>query len=166
MNKIAILIFFICLLGCKQKVLKHSKISSNKEINKVVQSTKKPIINEFNIAGYWTNNCQAGSGYVDILDSNNLKIEVNSNQVYLKGKYENIKSNFYNIYFTSKELGRGGNSLSWSNYSKDSIIGTLKLIDKKYANFKWLGFYNKVTKKREWVDNTDFKSPTLKKCDF
>lgn len=125
-----------------------------------------PIVNTFNIEGYWTNNCQAGSGYVDISENKTLKIELNSNQVYLKEKYENIKSNFYNIYVTSKELGRGGSNLDWANYSKDSIVGTFKLIDKKYANFNWLGFYNKKSKKREWVNDTDFKSPTLKKCDF
>ncbi|WP_438711318.1 hypothetical protein ACSTS3_22710 [Aquimarina muelleri] len=165
MNKIVLLVFSICLLGCKQIAPQQKSTSSDKE-NKIVTPVSKPIVNTFDVKGYWSNNCQEGSGYVDISENNTLKIEVNSNQVYLKGRYKNIKSNFFNIYFTSKDLGRGGSSLDWVNYDKDSIIGTLKLIDKKYANFNWLGFYNKKTKKREWVDNTDFKSPTLKKCDF
>ena len=165
MHKIISIVFFVFLLSCKQKATPQISITSDK-VNEKIIPVSLPIVNTSSIVGYWTNNCQAGSGYIDISENKTLKIELNSNQVYLKGKYENTKSNFYNVYFTSKDLGRGGNNLDWANFNKDSIVATFKLIDEKYANFNWLGFYNKKNKKREWVSNTAFKSPTLKKCDF
>ena len=74
------------------------------------------------------------------------------------------------MYFEkTTDLGRGGLSLPWKDYSKTAPIGALQFLDKNTVRLNWLGFFNEQTGQREWVDKADWSSSefdgAFKKCD-
>lgn len=131
-------------------------------------------INDSNLLGTWIPNCNNGNGYLKIIRTDSIELEVNSNQIYIlskgiESKGDTISVNIFLI--EPSDLGRGGMSLNWNNFSTNIPIAALKYFNQNDIEFSWYGFFNKKTLKREWVDKIDWLMSNsrdypicLKKC--
>ncbi len=57
--------------------------------------------------------------------------------------------------------------LSWDLFSRREPIVQLRLLSESKAFVEWLGFYNEVSKTKEWVEEPDFvaaNSKIFNKC--
>lgn len=117
----------------------------------------------------WKKNCDESFGSVSIIKDLGV-ICVNANQIYINSKIKKSEKKNYEVRLIKPmDLGRGGMELEWKNFSKDSIIATIEVIDEGSINFKWLGFYNLKSNNREWIKESDFSSEItsgirLEKC--
>lgn len=150
MKNIILIISFL-FLACK----------TNTKNNTIVDT----LIYDIPVEGYWKGDCE-GLGFVDIKKDNNFVLEVNSNQIYLKGKlYRSNKSNVYEVKYESSDVGRGGAELEWGNYEKDSIVAMVYFYNKESAKIDWHGFYNRKTNERDWVNGSEANG-NLIKCKY
>ncbi|AUC76031.1 YARHG domain-containing protein [Olleya sp. Bg11-27] len=101
---------------------------------------------------------------ISIDENNNFSMRVTFNQMDLKGKLQ--KTNEYNKYhliYEVADIGRGPTYLDWLEFDKDSAVAIFRVIDSVNADIKWLGFYNKKTKDRDWYNNIDYQGKLIKK---
>ena len=134
----------------------------------------KPL--QENLEGKWKTTCDNSSGFVNIINEENIIIEVNSNQIYIKAR---AKYRFYSPSITIMEiflvepddLGLGGMKLNWNGFSGTHKIAEIRAFKNQSVEFQWFGFYDKEKKKYVWERKMDFllKSPyeypvCLKKC--
>ena len=101
---------------------------------------------------------------ISIDENNNFSMRVTFNQMDLKGKLQ--KTNEYNKYYLIYEvadIGQGPTYLDWLEFDKGSAVAIFRVIDSVNADIKWLGFYNKKTKDRDWYNNIDYQGKLIKK---
>jgi hypothetical protein len=115
-----------------------------------------------NFWGKWRADCER-SGSITINKYNPIKIEVNSNQIFIKAiaKIDEAEPMRMLVYFQeTADLGRGGMNLSWSNFSTNKPIATLQFLpsQKDKLHFIWFGFYNEATKQYEWKTQADWNN--------
>jgi hypothetical protein len=110
------------------------------------------------LEGRWSPDCDNLEGLkIDgslkgIFTINSNQIIINSN---LKEKYE--KGNFIDVYLEStSDLGRGGMSLEWGNFSRFIPIAEIKINKPNEMELNWKGFFNKKNKSYQWKDRPDF----------
>lgn len=124
-------------------------------------------------SGDWKRSCD-GITYLSI-GTAGAELVVNDNQINIKTKLEPVQDSpgTYNIKFVKAgDLGAGGAGLDWDSFSTDSAVAQLRLIKHKpgKAIFSWMGFFNKKSGKRDWVDQSDLNMETgnnaidLQKC--
>ncbi len=131
---------------------------------------------EENLKGKWKITCDNSSGFVHIVDDENIIIEVNSNQIYIKAR---AKYRFYSTYITIVEiflvepddLGLGGMKLNWNDFSGAHKIAEIRVFQNQSVELQWFGFYDKEKKIYVWEKEMEFilDSPQeypicLKKC--
>ncbi len=90
-------------------------------------------------------------------------------RILVKVKKDLNEDEKYNLtYVMLTGITRTNRNLDWFDFSKDSIIGNISLINEKEFQFNWKGFYNKRTKRWESenfvFDNKYTKPLILKKC--
>ena len=81
------------------------------------------------------------------------------------------KGNLYEFHYT-KNYSSSSESESeqfWNDFSTKEKIADIKVLNDHQIEFKWYGFYNDKTKKREYIKNpftynTDESSGILEKC--
>lgn len=97
---------------------------------------------------------------LNIGETNPIDITVNSNQVNILADLALAPNdNSLLLIYLDKpsDLGRGGMSLKWNEFSKEKPIGSIRLMPTtpKTLEIKWLGFYNKTLNKYDWT-SSDF----------
>lgn len=121
----------------------------------------------------WRTNCKEGFTYIKI-NGKNASLVVASNQIYIDlvetKRYDFEKGIAYKLEKIPEDMGRGGMGLNWEEYINDKPIVYVKMIDDNHMYFYWYGFYNKKTKKREFLEsdfNVENKSKDiiLTKCE-
>ena len=112
------------------------------------------------LKGVWKISCEEGSGFMKYINKDSILIEANSNQIYILAKAEySIKKDTLigKIFLTEPDdLGAGGMSLNWDNYSTTKEIAEFRMFDSKIIELRWLGFFNEKSKEREWVEKIDW----------
>ena len=155
MTKYFYILYILLLVSCLNRISK----TPNLEIE------EKKDVEKYTTEGYWKFNCESGGGYLDISENQNVVIEVNSNQIYLKGSLVEITTNKYQIKYHSVDIGRGGNVLEWNTFVKDSSILNIEFLSDSKINYKWRGFYNSKSKQFEWVEQSELgRNTILNKC--
>lgn len=143
------------------------EISSN--IRKKLNSIKNNTVENIHPNGYWKQNCDKSLAFVCIKGEMAI-ITVNTNQIYIQARIKKISQNEYDLtYFKTLDLGKGGMELEWNNFSRYKIIATINFTNAKEIEFKWLGFFNDKSKKRNWINESTFsskgnKNVILKRC--
>ena len=124
----------------------------------------KSIPNKF--TGKWISDIDDQSlGLFDIGNDkkNNayIKIEVNSNQIYINAKATTnpLSPNVLALYLDKPYgLGPGGATMPWNDYSKDKPVCFMEFLNPNYVKVNWVGFYNNKTQKIEYKEGTDWSS--------
>lgn len=151
----------------------------DKDIPKdILQITDIFVINK-----QWSNHCEQGVDKDNIIfySSDEIAFGISSINFICGAISKQTDSNTIQIYLkdSGHEYAPNGEVYSNNNLPKgiDFItcsltvpIAEVRLINKTNAEFKWLGFYNKKTKKREFIENPFTKkieksSIILKKCE-
>ncbi|MFH6955930.1 hypothetical protein ACHRV1_00875 [Flavobacterium aquidurense] len=120
----------------------------------------------FNDTYSWFYDCQSSNSLS--IDKNYFQITSPDRGFTIQTKFQKIALNYYTLKFKDAPLFPYPENMDWRNFSKDSIISNVKYIDSK-IEFQWLGFYNKKTKKREFIENpftgkVEKSSIILQKC--
>lgn len=146
-HKIILIMSFTVLLSCKD-----NKVQLNdSEIKKT---------------GVWNTldyNDDLTFKVITVYENNKFSMRITLNQMDLKGKLRKTnKPNVYEVIYEEADIGRGPTYLGWREFEKDSAVAIFKVIDSTHANIKWLGFYNKKTKLREWDSDMDYQGELIK----
>lgn len=148
-------LFYVLLTGCNSAGKKDAHAADAGSPTLAAQK-----INAKDIPGTWVRSCDGGSGHVSIPEDavgGEVVIEVNSNQIVIGAKMDTTefaKTKTMSFRLTEPvDLGRGGASLDWKHFSKDSVIAKLRITGKKKGQLEWIGFYNKKTKAYFWTHN-------------
>ncbi|MEI8278207.1 MAG: hypothetical protein WCG87_00505 [Bacteroidota bacterium] len=117
---------------------------------------KRSNIDDKKLCGVWMTNCNSGLGIITIPESlDTTLMEINSNQIYIDSKIDILhtkdRTSLLFRLITPDDLGAGGARLHWDDFSRDSIIAIMNIIDTKHADLKWFGFYDTKLKKRVWL---------------
>lgn len=124
-----------------------------------------PLNPETTLLGSWTGKECLGSTYIRSLDS--IELGLSSNQVWIQASAERSEmdsSSFDLYYVTPLDLGRGGMSMPWGDFSSTTPIATLTIVNKSKIISKWHGLYNDMTGEYvkdfafDWCDDTLSKS--------
>ncbi|MGA5656232.1 hypothetical protein [Rahnella contaminans] len=120
--------------------------------------------------GYWSPNCGGFGGSVNITKGDDIKVDVNNNNLYISAKIS-VETNGYNIYFTDV-IESMNELIDWDNISHENPIAIMNFKD-DVATMDWLGFYDKSKHKYVWTTQSDFyifakksKAISLTKCHF
>jgi hypothetical protein len=112
------------------------------------------------VSGEWAKDCTSGSGNIVILRTlDTALMEITTNQVQIAAGINIERTNrkvtlsFHLI--APYDLGAGGARLNWNNFSRDSIIARMEVIDTAHAKLTWYGFYDTKEDKRIWKDGFD-----------
>lgn len=131
--------------------------SQNKKVNNSVES--------YSANGRWLIDCKNGVGKLSIKDKV-ASFTVIYNQIYIDmvelKRYNAEKGITYKLKEIPEDIGGLGRDLNWKEYINDEPIAYIKMIDNKTIHFYWYGFYNKITKKREFTE-TNFNQETKNK---
>ncbi|WP_418696256.1 DUF3828 domain-containing protein [Bacteroides sp.] len=134
--------------------------------NSVTKEDSSPTIK-----GKWQTICRddeeslefINSSYADLNiytqsgESAYVLLSVNDDEEELQLKYQGLSA-----------ITRGNSDLNWFDFSIDSVIAEVKVINQNHITIDWMGFYNFKTGKREFVNNPFDKNSsiaTLKKCE-
>lgn len=110
--------------------------------------------------GRWSPDCEKVGG-IHIHNKNNILIEVNSNQIYIKSHGEQNQKTLSIFLDEPEDLGRGGMMLPWGDFSNEKPIAKMALSSENYSQVYWYGFYNKETNAYEWTTEPDFLGNAL-----
>jgi len=107
---------------------------------------------------------------LEIIESNPINIMVNSNQISVLGNLvPSINDDSKLLIYLEKysDLGRGGMSLDWDNFSTQKPIGSISIIstNPKTLKIEWIGFYNNSSGKYDWTESDFGSRSILKYCD-
>ncbi|QYS91613.1 hypothetical protein JJC04_02200 [Flavobacterium covae] len=165
----------------KSKIARYSKIPENFNsdnsylyFSRKINEDKNKIKDNFSLNGVWKSDCLNGNAKIEF-NKEYVNLELIYNQIYIN--LEKIDESNNTISYKLKEIpkdkGSLGAKLDWENFMNESMVLEIKKRDDSKINFKWLGFYNSKTKKREFLEN-DFLSElnkeieieiTLEKCE-
>jgi len=135
-------------------------------LSSLVHSSEKDPLKESDISGRWALKC-GESGWISIASKEDITMEVNANQIYIHAAGKISKKKLIIKLIEPTDLGFGGMSLDWDNFSKATPIAEMQMISDKSVRLKWFGFYNKKSNSREWINEPDFfdqENNVLKKC--
>lgn len=135
-------------------------------LSSLAHSIEKAPLKESDFIGKWALKCD-GSGWISIASKKNITMEVNVSQIYIHAAGKISGKSLVIQLIEPTDLGFGGMSLDWDGFSKAMPIAEMQIISNKSAKIKWLGFYDKKSNSRVWVNEPDFfdpKSHTLNKC--
>jgi len=169
-----IFVFFaINLFACNGNTRSDGE-ATNKSFIK--NNSKNKNIDVEQLSGEWMKDCNAGAGNIVILKTlDTALMEITFNQIQIDTKISiNITDTNVVLLFKLIEpydLGNGGIRLHWKDFSRDSVIAKMEIIDSANANLTWYGFYDNLLKIRTWIDGFDIlpddrtKNQTpIKKC--
>jgi len=101
-----------------------------------------------NLVGKWTTNgCENPIG-ITINEKGDMVICVDPNQYYIH--LSNIKGGLK--YKLNSFEGIGSKDVSSDIYLNDEAIVEIQMLDDNIIEFKWLGFYNKISKHRQYTE--------------
>lgn len=145
------------------KILKNMTLLAS-----IVFSISSPA--EVQYLGYWSPNCGGFGGSVNITKSDDIKVDVNNNNLYISAKIS-TESDGYSIYF-SDIIESMNELIDWDNISHQKPMARINFKD-DIATMDWLGFYDKSKHKYVWTTQSDFyifakksKNISLNKCHF
>lgn len=135
-------------------------------LSSLVHSGEKYPLKESNLLGKWALKCDE-SGWISIASEEDITMEVNANQIYIHATGEVSEKKLVIKLIEPADLGFGGMSLDWDNFSRAIPIAEMQVISDNSAKIKWFGFYNKKSNAQEWINEPDFfdqENNVLKKC--
>jgi len=147
----------ISLISCSNNHDEKKTLTNNK-INNSYNKNRNYCLK--NLSGDWEPDCKTLDGYIEIPKSfDTAKMQITLNQIDIASKIE-IDSNDSKMVLEFKltkptDLGAGGGSLHWDNFSRDSVIIKMNIIDSTRAKLTWYGFYDNNLKRRFWKDGFD-----------
>ncbi len=110
----------------------------------------------YKYSGTWTINKEQQFPYITIRRDSTAYMVVESDQINIVVKLLRDKENINRFHMLllnpAEELGAGGQKLSWDNFSKSIPIANIMFENDTIAKLDWLGFYNVLTKQREWEE--------------
>jgi len=125
----------------------------------MAEKTTEPLL--FSVfTGRWSPDCEKVGG-IHIHHKNNILIEVNSNQIYIRSHGEQNQKILSIFLDEPDDLGRGGMMLPWGEFSNKKPIAKMAISSENYSQVYWYGFYNKKTNAYEWTKEPDFLGNTL-----
>jgi len=121
--------------------------------------------------GTWGTTCD-DDGFSIQLSKNATPFIVNENQIIISIHSKEVSANQVAVYFDKTlDLGTGGMSLAWENFSTTKSVAEMTIKDGS-GLFRWHGFFDKSKKKHVWADGPGFMQDhekntviKMKKCD-
>ncbi|WP_349572242.1 hypothetical protein [Azotobacter salinestris] len=151
----AYVLLALTIHGCANAAMISEAIPTEAVVEKTIEaSTPSAFI------GRWSSDCEKFGG-IHIYQKNNILIEVNSNQIYVRSHGEQNQKNLSIFLDAPDDLGRGGMMLPWNKFSNEKPIAEMTLNSETYSQVIWHGFYNKETNTYEWATEPDFLGNTL-----
>jgi hypothetical protein len=145
-----------------------TKITSTIIDEKVNLTNKIPV-------GSWRDDCSSNYRYfqIDEENNNNITLAMEPNNFYvileeIKDKRKDGKF-FYKIKYAE---GIGANDVFSKDFINDKEVITIQVIDKNSIEFKWLGYFDNISKKRINTEcpfgekSCDEKPIILRQCEF
>ena len=126
-------------------------------------------ISEKDIIGTWKFNCQNNNSAILISDLSDAYLDIYTDNKYARISVE-IDEEINFKYSVLTGITGHNTQVNWFDISHDSIICKVKSLNKNSLQFKWFGFYNSNTKKREFLKNpftnkVETSTILLKKCE-
>lgn len=100
--------------------------------------------------GYWSVNCGGFGGNVIVLDSGEVKVNVNDNNLLISGRLRKLTKNSSELLFIDMLESRN-EKINWGSISLDKPIAKLT-VNGGALIVDWFGFFD--IKKKEYVWNT------------
>lgn len=151
MDKLLLLLIILSFSGCQNK---------SSDQNKIIDELK----------GTWYLDCDHNDHAFTVYDSLEASVTIIIHNTYLScerlEKYDKDNKIYYK--FTGMDSKIGLEYHVDNNFYNDKPVIEVEVHSKDTIEFKWLGFYNKNTKKREYTANpldSSKNSVRLIKCD-
>ncbi|HHA1936156.1 TPA: hypothetical protein ACOEP6_004659 [Enterobacter ludwigii] len=129
-----------------------------------------PAFCDNNVIGYWSVKCGGFGGYIQVISENDVRINVNDNNLYVKGVLTERSDGRSEVYYR-EVLESMNDDISWEAVSKIKPIAELSYKN-NVLSVVWKGFYDVNKKKYLWVNEPDFvianneKNIEMKQCHF
>lgn len=137
----------IIKLGNGYDDIKLSNISNSYTLPSKENILLNPKSNSNLVAKWTTNGCENPIG-ITINEKGDMVICVDPNQYYIH--LSNIKGGLK--YKLNSFEGIGSQDVSSDVYLNDKAIVEIQMLDDNKIEFKWLGFYNKINKQRQYTE--------------
>lgn len=117
-----------------------------------------------NVIGYWSIKCGGFGGYIQVMSKNEVKVNVNDNNLYIKGVLTDVSEGKSELYYR-EVLESTNDEISWGAVSKVKPIAEISYKN-NVISVIWKGFYDVNKKKYLWVSEPDFVIAGDKKNDI
>lgn len=113
-----------------------------------------PAFCDNNVIGYWSVKCGGFGGYIQVISKNDVKINVNDNNLYVKGVLTEISDGKSELYYR-EVLESMNDEVLWGSVSKVKPMAEVSYKNNTLSVI-WKGFYDVNKKKYLWVNEPDF----------
>lgn len=126
------------------------------DVERVVSQHQCVSTTEYNYSGTWTISKEQQSPYITIHKDSTAYMVVENDQINIVVKLLRDDTNLNKFQLLllnpAEELGIGGQKLNWEYFSKSIPVANITFENDTIAQLNWLGFYNVLTKQREWKE--------------